>query len=70
MGYLDRILRIIAGLVLIYIGFFATEIVDNTLINILLGLLGLLNVAAALTAFCPVYTLAHISTDKNKNNPS
>lgn len=69
MGYLDRLLRSAAGLALIYIGFFSPELVNNPVINLLLGLLGLLNVAAALTAYCPVYSLANINTgNKNNNN--
>lgn len=69
MGQLDRLLRAIIGLVLIYIGFFATELVDNIVINLLLGLLGLLNLAAATTAYCPVYRLANLQTGKNRNTP-
>ncbi|MGD8547388.1 MAG: DUF2892 domain-containing protein [Thiohalophilus sp.] len=68
MSFLDRLLRAVAGVVLIYIGFFATHLVDNIIINLLLGLLGLLNLAAALTAFCPVYKLADFNTEKDNKH--
>lgn len=68
MSFLDRLLRAIAGIMLIYIGFIATHLVHNTIINLLLGLLGLLNLAASLTAFCPVYKLANFDTEKRNNH--
>lgn len=67
MSFLDRLMRALTGVILIYIGFFATQLVDNLIINLLLGLLGLLNLAAALTAFCPVYKLANLNTEKSDN---
>ena len=66
----DRILRIVAGVALIYIGFVAQHLVDNAIINVLLGILGVMNVAAAVTAHCPIYTLASISTWKKKTEES
>lgn len=69
VGYLDRLLRFIAGLVLIYIGFVAPQLVGNTVINLFLGLFGALNIVSALTGICPFYTLASISTRKDKKNP-
>ncbi|MDZ7660809.1 DUF2892 domain-containing protein [Thiohalophilus sp.] len=62
MGYLDRFLRMIAGLILIYVGFITPQLVGNAMINLLPGLLGILNLASALTAFCPLYSPANIRT--------
>jgi len=70
MGYLDRFLRMIAGLILIYVGFITPRLVGNAMINLLPGLPGILNLASALTAFCPFYSLANIGTRKDKNNLS
>lgn len=70
MGQLDRLLRGIISLVLIYVGFVATHLVDNAVINLLLGLLGVINLVAALTASCPFYSLANISTRKDPNSSS
>lgn len=68
MSDLDRLLRVTAALVLIYISYFSEQLISNAIISLLLGLLGLLNLAAAITAFCPLYRLADIDTRKNKNN--
>jgi len=69
VGYLDRLLRFVAGLVLIYIGFVAPQLVGNIVINLFLGLFGALNIVSALTGICLFYTLASISTRKDKKNP-
>lgn len=66
MGLLDRFLRIVAGVALIYIGFIANQLINNDIINLFLGLFGIFNVGAALIAYCPMYPLANISTWKNK----
>lgn len=66
MCTLDRVVRILAGAALVYIGFFASHLINNDIINLFLVLLGLINVGAALTAHCPLYSLASISTWKRK----
>lgn len=66
MNKLDRGLRIAGSIFLIYIGFINTGIVTNSVINILLGSFGLLNLVSALAGFCPVYYLAQFSTQTGK----
>lgn len=62
MCRMDRSLRVIFSLILMYIGFIETQIINNTLINALTGGFGILNLISALLGFCPIYFLAQIST--------
>lgn len=62
MNNLDRGLRIIGSIFLIYIGFFNTGIIVNSVVNTLLCGFGLLNLISAIAGFCPVYHLAQFST--------
>ena len=66
MCTLDRVVRLTAGIVLIYVGFIATDIINNQPINIFLGIFGVINIFAASSSFCPLYVVAHIDTSKNK----
>jgi len=59
---IDRGLRIALSLALIYIGFIDSQLINNIVINYLVGAFGLLNLISALVGFCPVYFMAHIST--------
>lgn len=59
---IDRILRIVIGSVLVYIGFIDGTIITNELLSILLGLFGGVNIVAGIVATCPVYKIAGIST--------
>jgi len=62
MGTLDRTLRLLGSLALLYVGFINTGLIGNTMVNVLLGGFGIANIIFAITGSCPVYTLAHIST--------
>ena len=55
VGNTDRILRIVAGLVIIGVG-----VVEHSW----LGLIGIVALATAVIRFCPAYTILGISTDK------
>lgn len=66
MNKLDRGLRIAGSVLLVYIGFVNTGILANSVINILLGSFGLLNLVSACAGFCPVYQLAQFSTHTEK----
>lgn len=68
MGRLDQVLRMMIGLVLIYVGFISTSIINDSLINNILGVLGITNIAAAFTRICPVYYMANISTITDKKS--
>jgi uncharacterized membrane protein YuzA (DUF378 family) len=62
MNGLDRGLRIVLSLILIYIGFINTHFLSNMVVSYLVGSFGVLNLVSALIGFCPVYFMAHLST--------
>lgn len=68
MGRIDQVLRLIIGLVLLYVGFMNTSIINDSLINNILGVLGIINIAASLSRVCPVYYMANISTLPDKES--
>jgi len=59
---LDQVLRIGIGAGLIYIGFIETSWIGDATVAIVAGVFGLINVAAALIGYCPIYRLANINT--------
>ena len=63
VGRFDQILRLGIGAALVWVGFIDTTVIDDRLIATLVGLSGLLNIAAALLRVCPVYNLAGINTN-------
>ena len=68
MCLLDRTIRIIVGITLVYLGFFDSTLVADTVLSVLLGIIGLVNLGSALLAYCPIYHLANISTAASKLN--
>lgn len=68
MSPIDRIIRILAGLVLTYIGFFSDGITHYLIINILIGVLGVINIISSLLGSCPVYTIVGINSCKKVNS--
>lgn len=68
MNNIDRGIRIVFSLTLIYIGFINAELINNSIINYLIGGFGVFNLFSALAGFCPVYFFAHISTAPNPEN--
>lgn len=63
IGRLDQILRIGIGLALMWVGFIDETLITDRLIATFVGLVGLLNLIAALFRVCPFYTLAGINTN-------
>ena len=62
MSWLDRIIRVFLSLVFIYIGFFDKSLINEPLLSALVGVLGIFNLLVFMVGFCPMYTLAGIST--------
>lgn len=62
MGLVDRIIRTISGLILMYLGFINQAIIGDLTINIIVGVFGIISIAFAAIAFCPIYTFGNIST--------
>ncbi len=58
----DQVLRVLLGIVLIYIGFFNGELISDALFRALLGGFGLVNLVSGLLGICPVYLMAGINT--------
>ena len=67
MGSIDRAIRIMTGLAMLYLGFIETSIIDDATINIIVGIFGFISIAFAYISFCPIYTLGNISTLKKQD---
>lgn len=62
IGGLDRVLRSVVTVIMIYYGFVDTALIGQTLISTLVGIFGVINGIVTLVGVCPAYTLAGIST--------
>lgn len=63
VGGIDRILRIIAGIVLISLVFVGDRIIGQ---NVMWGWVGIVPLATGLFKFCPVYSLFGFKTCATK----
>ena len=68
MGVLDRAIRIVTGLIMMYFGFIDQAVIGNFTINIIVGIFGIISILFAYMAFCPIYTFGNISTNKNSTD--
>ena len=64
MGLIDRLIRVLTGLVMMYFGFVNQAVIGNFTINIIVGIFGIISIVFAYLAFCPIYTLGNVSTLK------
>ena len=62
MGQIDRLLRFLVGWGLIFLGIVFTGVVDDSLMNGLIAMFGVINVITSVFRICPAYLLARIST--------
>ena len=62
IGGLDRAIRSVITVIMIYYGFVDTTLIGQTLISNLVGIFGIINGIATIVGICPAYTLAGIST--------
>lgn len=62
MGTIDRLIRVITGLAMIYFGFIDQSLIGNSTIAVIVGIFGIISIAFAYIAFCPIYTLGNVST--------
>lgn len=67
MGTIDRIIRVLTGLVMMYFGFINQAVIGNMTINIIVGIFGIISILFAYIAFCPIYTLGNVSTAKKSS---
>lgn len=63
----DKIIRLLIGVICIYLGFIDHTAISNDIVSNLLGLFGLINLLAGISSYCPVYGLAGISTYHKEN---
>ena len=68
MCTLDRTIRVLLGLGLLYLAFFDAGFSPTISTKILLGILGLVNISSGFMAYCPVYKMAHLSTLKKNGS--
>lgn len=62
---MDRLIRAVLGLVLIYVGFF----MFSGAVGILLGIVGLIFLITGLVGWCPLYRLFGINTLGSSGKP-
>jgi len=58
----DRIVRVVLGAVLLFVGFGSTI---SGALGVIVGTLGVVFVVTGLMGFCPLYALFKIDTNKN-----
>lgn len=68
MGQIDRLIRVVTGLVMMYFGFINQAVIGNLTINIIVGIFGIISILFAYLAFCPIYTLGNVSTLKKSSD--
>lgn len=60
IGTIDRVLRVLAGIALVVVGF---AVLGGT-VGIVIGVIGLIPLATGLIGWCPLYSLFHLNTRK------
>ena len=67
MHPIDRFVRLVVGLICVYIGFIDMSLISSRPLAILVGVFGAVNIWAFITSRCPVYAAAGFSTaDKSE----
>jgi hypothetical protein len=61
----DRNLRVLVSLVLIYFGFIETGWIMSQVMPWLMGIFGIINFVGATLGFCPFYAVVHIDTSNS-----
>ena len=64
-GTVDRAVRIILGLVLLYVGF--AQIVTTGILTYVIAVVGLIMLVTGATGHCQLYTFAGMNTGKMRN---
>ena len=57
VGTLDAVLRVGIGVGLIYTGFFATDLIDDSVASMILGVAGVIILVSGIFSRCPLYDL-------------
>lgn len=64
LNNLDRCIRLLLSAVLIYLGFISPEIINDEVINLSIGIYGIINLISTAVGICPFYMMAGVSTYK------
>jgi uncharacterized membrane protein HdeD (DUF308 family) len=59
----DRVIRIILGIILVILGWFA---LGNNTLGVILDIIGIILIITGITGFCLLYTLFGMSTRKKE----
>lgn len=62
MHTIDRFVRLIVGVVCVYVGFIDSTLITSRPAAIAVGIFGVVNIWAFMTTRCPVYSVAGFST--------
>lgn len=62
VGKVDRIIRMLLGISLLYISLFQRDWFSSDIVYFAVLGFGLVNVVTSMFAFCPLYSLANIGT--------
>lgn len=62
MGAADRVVRLTLGMGVMYLVAFHPHIINDSILNWMVGVFGFLNVVSASVRVCPAYLIANIST--------
>jgi len=62
MGVIDRVFRIAAGTLLVYIGLVNEGLIAGETLKYVLGAIGMMNILSSVAGVCPLYTFANINT--------
>lgn len=66
VGNIDRVIRILIGLLCAYVAIAPTEVLTVDALRLFIGAYGLVNLVTGATGFCPLYKMASLSTYKEK----
>ena len=69
MHSIDRVVRLIIGVICVYIGFIDTNLISSRPVGLLVGAFGVVNLWAFMTTRCPVYSIAGFSTVSKPQEP-
>ena len=69
MGPVDQTLRTLIGIALIYLGPVSHILTSDFMSGVLLGFIGILNIASSAIGYCPMYQMAGFFTYKPKELP-
>ena len=61
LGVADRIVRLIGGVILIYLGY---ALISNNFLRVLLVIIGVVGVIESIISYCYIYNLFGINTCK------